>query len=148
MSDQIDYRAVRQRVEEGVQKQKKFARWTFLGVSTFLFMLFLIIAWGMYLGTGTAQFNDDPTTGAMIMLSVGWGTTILFQLVSLFFDTKIGEQSMRDRVITRELGRELLQMGEDEMSEKRKHIMRLTDDGELEAAADEFVETPPQEMKG
>lgn len=148
MSDQIDYRAVRQRVEEGVQKQKKVARWIFLGVSIFMFILFLVIAWGMYLGSSRPQLSDDPTTGAMIMLSVGWGATILFHFATLMFDTKFGEQSIRDRVIARELGRELLQMDDEESREKRKHIMRLTDDGELEAVTDEFVETPHQQMKG
>jgi hypothetical protein len=137
MSAEIDYRAVRQRVEAGVKKQKMMARVICFVVSLVMFILFLVIAWSMYVGNTGVAGNTDATTGAMIMLSAGWGSSVLFQFVLLLFDTKIGEQSIRERVTGRELGRELLNLGEEEPDEKRKQMMRLTDDGELEAVPSE-----------
>lgn len=133
MSSEMDYRAVRQRVEEGIKKQKKIARWVLFAVSIFMFILFLAIAWG----NGGVQRNTDPTTGAMIMLSIGWWTAILFQFISLMLDTQLGERSIRERVIRHELFREMLESANAiGFHEKRKRVMQLTDDGELEAIAE------------
>ncbi len=152
MSEQIDYRAVRRRVEQGLQKQKTIARGVFFVVSLFMFILFLALAWSMFTSNGgvaptASDFtnipgvdrNTDPLTGAMIMLSVGWGTSLLFQFISLMLDTKVGEQSLRERLTGREIANEMMRLGleDEEPREKRKHSMQLSDDGELESIVDE-----------
>jgi hypothetical protein len=143
MNDQIDYRAVRRRVADGVKTQKQLANGILFGVNLLLFVLFLIIAFAIYLSSDSAAgslvveggrvASNDAALGALIMLSAGWLTSLIFHGVSIFMNTRAGEQQMRDRAIARELGRELLRLGEDgdEFGEKRKRVMALTDDGEL-----------------
>jgi len=72
---------------------------------------------------------------------------LIFQGVSLALDTKSGEERIRERLVAREINREMLKMGLDDVEEheKRKGMMRLTLDGELEAVddvAEEVAVTP------
>lgn len=154
MTSDLDYRAIRKRVEEGVKRQKRITNGTLLVVNLFLYILFLIIGWGIFLGSGGAEASsalasgrsDSPLVGAMIMLSMSGFLGLMFQSISFFLDSKAGEDSMREKLVAREINREMLKMGldESEAPDKRKGMMRLTDDGELEsvddaAAADEEV---------
>ena len=84
--------------------------------------------------------GDNILVGAMVMLSTAGGMGVLFQFISLALDSKQSEERIRERLVAREINREMMQMGLDEVEEheKRKGMMRLTDDGELE----ELVEEP------
>jgi len=66
----------------------------------------------------------------------------LFQFIALTLDSKRSEERFRERLVAQEINREMMRMGLDEMEEheKRKGMMRLTDDGELE----EVVEDPAE----
>jgi hypothetical protein len=69
------------------------------------------------------------------MLTVAGGMGVLFQFIALMVETKSGEASMRQRIVGRVMGEELLRLGmeeEDAPEEKEKRMMRLSDDGELE----------------
>jgi len=141
MSQELDYRAIRRRVEAGVRTRKFRTRVTFLIVTCFIFVVFMAIGWGIFLSNGGADVGggDSPLIGAMIMASMTGFMGILFQAISLALDTKSGEESIREQLIAREINREMLAMGLDESLEddKRKRSMRLSDDGELEAIEDE-----------
>lgn len=146
MTSDIDYRAIRKRVEEGVKRQKRITRTTLFVVNICLYILFLIIGWGIFLTDPASGQSDSPLIGAMIMLSMAGFLSLLFQGIGLSLDTRLGEESMREKLVAREINREMLKMGLDEADEtdKRKGMMRLTDDGELEtvdetAAAEEEV---------
>jgi hypothetical protein len=133
--DQIDYKAVRRRVEEGVQKQKRTTRAVFFAISTIFLFVFGVIAFGILSDAGLA--GNEEVVGAMVMMGMAGFMGALFQLISLFLDTKSGEASMRDKLIARELGEEMLRMGlEDDMQQKQKRAMRLASDGELEEIVD------------
>ncbi len=144
----IDYRQIRRRAEERLQRDKLLMRRIFFVVYLFMFILFMIISWGMYLSAGGAlpQANipgvantNDPIAGAMVMLSMLGFMGVLFQFISLIVDTKAGERQMRERAYGRALGEEMMRLGEDEdsLEEKPKHMTRLTDDGELEEIVDD-----------
>lgn len=142
MNDEIDLRVVRQRVKKGVEKQKRLTNSFLFGLNVFMFILFMIIAFGIYAsGDGNSLSNifsstghiEDPTLEAMIMLSTGWFTSLVFHGLSLFFNTKWGERQIRNRVIASELGRELFELDTDEEPlEKQKRMVQLVEDGEFE----------------
>jgi hypothetical protein len=157
MSDQIDYRALRERVDVGVKRQKLIAKSVLFVVSLVIYIAFMLIAWGTFLSNGGVppQWSDftnipgvertaDPFTGAMVMLSIGWFTALLMQFIGLIFDTRLGERQIRSQVMGHELSRELDRLGMDELKEKPKRMMQLSEDGELE----EIIETDVQERNG
>ncbi len=151
MAPDLDYRAIRKRVEAGIVVQKKRTRTIMFAVSIFIYALFMIIGWGMFLSTGAQNMvapgfvdkqGDSLLVGAMIMLSMAGGMGLLFQFIALAIDSKASEDRMRERLVAREINNEMLRIGVDEVEEheKRKGMMRLTDDGELEEVVDEQTE--------
>lgn len=151
MTSDLDYRAIRKRVEAGIIVQKKRTRVVMFAISTFMYVLFMIIGWGMFLTTGAQNLmsvgfvdkqGDSILVGAMIMLSMAGAMGLLFQFIALAIDSKRSEDRMRERLVAREINNEMLRMGLDEVEEheKRKGMMRLTDDGELEEVVDESAE--------
>ncbi len=164
MSSEMDYKAINERVEKHVRKEKNLAKFILFATNLGLYVMFLFIAWQMYLSNGgtlprpedlvnipgLARFGGNPTTSALVMLSIGWAVALLFQVIGMIIDTPIGERSIRDRATGREMRNEMarLKLDDVEEQEKRKGIMRLTDDGELEAV-DDVVEVPiEQNRKG
>jgi hypothetical protein len=140
--DQIDYKAVRRRVEEAVKQQKKVTRWIFFIVNLFMVTLFTIAGFGI--ANSQRILSNEDVVGALVMLATGSFMGVLFQFISLMLDTKAGEASIREKVVARELGQAMLNLGVDEDIEtKRKRVMRLAEDGELE----EIVEEPPSEAQ-
>ncbi len=151
MSDQIDYRAVRRRAEAALQKDKRTVRVVFLVITVVMYIVFMVMAWWMFINGGGAapglaeltnglgfDGGENSLTGAMVLMSVGWGMAVLYQFILMFIDTKAGARQMRERAYGRELARELETLGaaDDDPEVKRKRITRLTDDGELETIDD------------
>ncbi len=149
MTSDLDYRAIRKRVEAGVSQQKFRTRRGFFFGTLFTYAVFLIIGWAIFLSSGGAEASallasgrsSSPLVGAMIMLSMSGLMGLIFQGVSLALDTKRGEDSIRERLVAREINQEMLKMGLDDVEEhqKRKGMMRLTDDGELEEVVEEVA---------
>ena len=147
MTSDLDYRAIRKRVEAGIAEYKSRTRRVLFAVTLFIYLLFMIIGWGIFIGYGGIEASaalasgrsDSPLVGAMIMLSMSGFMGVLFQFISLMTETKRGEERIRERLVAREINREMLRMGLDEVEEqeKRKGMMRLTDDGELEEVVDD-----------
>ncbi|MEZ4669339.1 MAG: hypothetical protein R3E39_15650 [Anaerolineae bacterium] len=149
MRPEIDYPAIQQRVDAKVKKEMRLAKFVLFAVNLGLFVVFIFMAWQLYLSNGgeppiweqfvnipgIARSAGNPTTGALVMLTVGWGIGLLFQLISLIFDTRLGERQTRERLMGREVNKELARLGLEpstDQQEKSKHMMRLSDDGELE----------------
>ena len=150
---ELDYKALRRRAQADLQRQKMLTRWILFIVNLMLYVLFVFIAWGIFLSSGLAKFTpnipgvsqQDPLTAAMILLTVVGGIGLLFQFISALIDTRIGEAKMREQVMGRLVAQEMLRLGEDDDTlehEKAKRVMRLTDEGELEdeTGEDEIVE--------
>ncbi|MBI1281655.1 MAG: hypothetical protein GC179_26250 [Anaerolineaceae bacterium] len=152
MSSEMDYKAINERVEKQVRREKNLTKFILFATNLGLYVMFLFIAWQMYLANGgtpprleemvnipgIARFGGNPTTSALVMLSVGWAVALLLQVVGFIIDLPIGERSIRDRATGREMRREMTRLGlaSLEEQEKRKGMMRLTDDGELEDVDD------------
>jgi hypothetical protein len=140
----MDTQALRQKVEVEVRKQKNLAHWIFFFTSLGTYLLFMILAWGMFISAGgiapdanisfpNASSESNLFTAAMVMLTVGWGTTVLFQFISAVMETKVGGRRLREQAIGRVIAQSMLGTMEDQAEPpKRKNTMRLTDDGELE----------------
>lgn len=150
--DQIDYKAVRRRVEEGVNRRKMTARVVFFVVSLFMLILFSIIGWSIAGASGV--LNNEDAIGAMIMLNMAGAMSVMFQGISLTLETKAGVANIRERVMARELSEEMMRLGmEEDVEQKRKRSMRLAADGELEEIVDENTgdviidEEPPRRRR-
>ena len=158
MSTEMDYQAMDERVEAGVKKEKNLAKFLLFVINLAMFVVFVVMAWQIHILNGGAlptmaeminmpgvpKPTMNPMTNALLMMSVGWGIAIFMQAVSMIMDTSLGERSIRDRVTGREMRKEMarIRLEDKEASQKRKGMMRLTDDGELEAideVADEAV---------
>ena len=147
MTSDLDYRAIRKRVEAGIAQQKFRKRMGFFAASLFCYVVFMIIAWGIFLSSGGQNFTvigsdgqpDQILVVAMIMLSASGLMGLLAQAKSLRLDTKRAEDQIREQLVAQEINREMLKMGFDDVDEheKRKGMMRLTDDGELEEVVDD-----------
>ena len=139
MANEIDYRAVRREVEKQLKFQKMAGRFAFAAVNTILFIIFSIIA---LTETSTAGMSDG-VQGAVILLWVGYLVATIFHLIAPIFDLKSVEDNMRQQIVGRVIGSELLKLDADETveaSQKRKNTYALSDDGELEV-----IETPDAE---
>lgn len=144
MTSELDYRAIRARVNEGLKKQKFRTRLALFIASLVIFIILMLIGWGIFISNGGAEVvaadGDTPLVGAMIVTSMTGFMGVLFQGIGLALDTKAGEDSLRERLVAREIGKAMMQMGADEVEEKRKHMLRLSDDGELQEVVDEAAE--------
>jgi len=148
MTSDLDYRAIRKRVEAGIAEKKFRTRMGLFVGSLSMYIIFMIIGWGMFLTSGGQNVpivdaqGDSVLVGAMVMLTMAGFFSVLFQFISLSQDTKRGEERIRERLLAKEINREMLRMGLDDVEEheKRKGMMRLTDDGELEELVDEAAD--------
>ena len=135
MRDDIDYAALRRRVEEGVRRDKRRLRLVMLSVSAFLYVLFVAIA----LALASTAFLSNAATGALTMLIVGWGVTLFLQGMTFAADTAAGERQMRQQAMAREIQRIFEQRAFEEMQAadylerkaKRSGRLEISDDGEL-----------------
>jgi cytochrome c biogenesis protein CcdA len=134
--DQIDYKAVCRRVEEGVKKEKNTARWVLFAVSLSMMIIFTLLGWSIAGEAGILRQGEGIAAMFLITLAAFFG--VLFHMIALSIDSKSGESSIRQRLIARELGEAMLNLyAEEEAETKRKRTMRLSADGELEEIADE-----------
>ena len=142
MSQNIDYRRVRQYVDDNLNARKNRTQQVFFFVSLVMFVIFNFFAWIVFrLGT-----MGESAIGAGVMLSVGWGVSILYHFINLMLNTNAGERQLRESLTLRGIQQEMMRLGMAEASElgdvekpKRRETVQLSDDGELvdDASADE-----------
>lgn len=143
MNEELNYAAIRRRVEEGLKQEKRRSKWGMFAASLIMFLMFNAIAWGYVLFTGNGGGMSERQVGLMAMLSIGYFVAMLFQLMTILTDGGSMERQLRERVMARELQNEMLRLGEameaDEPPAKRKRdaAYRLSDDGELLEVIDE-----------
>lgn len=162
MTPEMDYKAIEERVEASVRREKNISKFVLFAANLGMYVVFLMMSWQMFLANGGTppQWADminwpgitkpttDPFTSALLMVSIGWGIGLFMHVVSLIIDSRLGERSIRDRAMGREMRKAMTEMSREQ--EKRKGMMRLTDDGELEAVEDVMEEAVPiqQNRKG
>jgi hypothetical protein len=136
-----DNEGLRQRVDDSVGRQKRLMHLIFFCVSLGMFVLFFALSLGMLaaadLPPELVQGDNAPVAGAFIMLSAGWFTSLIFQVLSLLADFGVMDASMRARAITRELGNRLYEQAAADYEKPKRQAEEdasqyaITDDGEL-----------------
>ncbi len=132
-----------ERVDAYVQRQKRIARFVFLGVNAVLFFIFAFVSLMVVTNTPELASLSEDAQGALIaggiLLTTGWAMSLLFQFISAIFDTGIGDASMRQQALTRVMAEHMLETSRLRRREKTKRgedyedggRMVLGEDGEL-----------------
>ena len=159
MSDQSrDHAALRRKVEKRVARQKWNYRITFFVMHLIFYLTAMLMIWGIVLtspAVGDALFNSATAAPTIVLLpTILWGVVVFFHAAALYLETSAAEKSIRQRLLMRELGEELLResLAADELPEKPKRqataqevgYSRLTDDGELIRADEDDALYEPQ----
>ncbi len=150
MAPGVDSEALAERVEKAMRRRKAIVSVVFFVLSLFLFVLFMIIAWGMALSdtyfVEQIGLDNAPVPGALFMLTMGWFTALLFQFINILMQSGVGDRQMRGQIASELLGEQLLQQALANAGEKPKRdsserlsssddgeVVELTEDGELVA---------------
>ncbi len=146
MSDnELDYTRIRQNVEQSLKKQKRNTRIGFFIANLIMFVIFMAISWGVALtnpefGQMAVSKSDSPLMLMLILPTLGWAMGLFFNLMAILMDLGVMDKSMRERLVMREIGEELLRKGMTDLdAEKPKRRLAeteigdvaLSDDGEL-----------------
>lgn len=151
MSDQnLDYSAIRRSVEKTVAQQKWTYRFIFFGFHLVFYLVTMLVMWGTIAANSqlrSALFDNGFGASIVVLLpTILWSFIMLCHGAALFIESPVAEKNIRERVIMRELGEEILRHGVG-MAEKPKRRaalelerLLLSDDGEY---TDD--QTPPQQ---
>jgi hypothetical protein len=145
MSEQnLDYAAIRRNVEERLPRQKWTYRTVFFLFHVLFFAISMLTVWGTVAGDSQLQevlFNNRSGAAVIVILpTILWTAVILFHVASLYIETDAGEKTIRERLLLREVGEDILRKGlmDEGILEKPKrrvagqtNHMQLSDDGEL-----------------
>jgi hypothetical protein len=146
MSDQNrDYAAIQRNIEKGVARQKKTYRMIFFGTHLTFYIVTMLAIWGTVAANAQvrdALFNGAAGAGAIVLLpTLMWAFVILCHAALLYTESDTAAKVMREQLLMRELGEEMLRKGlaDEGMAEKPKRHTEasevgrtlLSDDGEL-----------------
>src|SRR5689334_12765558 len=145
MSDQNrDYGAIRDNSEKGVARQRQTYRRIFFGMHLTVYVVTMVAVWGTVAANPQLYqvlFNGQAGAGAgaiIIVPAIAWAFVLLCHLALLYTESDIAEKVMRERLLMRDLGEEILRKGlaDEGISEKPKRHAEalhelLSDDGEL-----------------
>jgi hypothetical protein len=136
----VDNEELRQRVDAGVSRKKRLMHVIFFAASLIMFIIFMVMAVGMLssanLPPELVQGDDALVTGAFVMLGMGWFTSLVFQAISMLTSLGVMDAAMRDRVIAREIGRQLYEHTDADYEKPKRRgeedmAYAVSDDGEL-----------------
>lgn len=151
MSDQnLDYAAIRRNIEKSLQGQKRLYRMVFFWTHLIFFLVTMLTVWGVVLTDSQLRvvlFNSGLGAALIVILpTIMWASTILFHIASLYTESEVGEKGIREQLLMREVGEEILRKGltDEGMLEKPKRRtataeaerVLLSDDGELVSVDD------------
>ena len=146
MADQNrDYAALRRRVEHSLKRQKQLYRLIFFGTHLVFFLISMAIVWGVVLTDSQLRqllFSSGTAASAVVIVpTILWAVVILFHIASLYTETSTAEKAMREQLLMREIGEDILRQGrrDQKIAEKPKRGAALEeaehsitrDDGEL-----------------
>jgi hypothetical protein len=126
--DQIDYDAIRARVERRFRERRRFTK----SIQAFVWMNVSI--WGLWYLTGQLNNNTFPLPALLTLL---WGVSLVMRGIRVYFFPS--HEDARERAFEREIERERRRIRRglpepqlDFEGEKAKRgVVRLSDDGEL-----------------
>lgn len=139
LNDNLDYAAIRRRVEAELQQDRRRGQIALFAVNAFIFGLFMLLTWFLVPATSPNTTASDDVLAAMILLSIGWTLgLILHAITALGIGSKSWIDRHRRRLLAREieyarLGIDEALLGESMLVEKAKRGGRwqLSDEGEL-----------------
>jgi hypothetical protein len=96
----IDPDVLAERTDRQVKRTKTVVRVVFLAISALLFIIFQSIAW-VALGSSAdvlpAEVGEAVLT-AQILMTVGWGLSLMYQLMTLILDIPASEKALRRQI--------------------------------------------------
>lgn len=136
MRDDLDYAAIRRRVELELQQDRRRSQVSLFVVNCLLFVLFMVIAWGVFPDPLRPSYDME---GVTMLLSLGWAIALLLNGIAVL---SIGSKRWLDRHRQSLTAREIKYAkmgGEDDLLEtdyvKAKRTpdsrLRLADEDEL-----------------
>ncbi len=138
---------LRQQFADELRKSKRWQRWFYFGMNVFFFLLFGAISIALLSAEPGLQSLSRPAVGtlvgALVVLFAGWGSGLLMHFFHVLTEAGVFDKYYQDRMIVRELGKQLINQAAQSMVEKPKRSageLHLSDDGELIA-----TETPAEE---
>ena len=146
MSDQnLNYAAIRQNVEKNLHRQKWLYRVIFFAMHLLFYVVAMLTMWGTVLVDAPlrlALFSSGSKAAVMVILpTILWTMLILCHVAALYIESRVGEKSLRERLLMREVGEEFLRKGlaDEGVPEKPKRRaaareverVMLSDDGDL-----------------
>jgi hypothetical protein len=96
----IDPDVLAERTDRQVKRTKTVVRGVFFGISLLLFVVFQSIAW-VALGSSAELLPagaGEAVLTAQILMTVGWGLSLLYQLMTLFLDIPASEKALRRQI--------------------------------------------------
>ena len=150
MPDQnLDYVTIRRNFEKSVYRQKRITRIVCFLANVVLYVVAMLAVWGTALSDPQLHallFGNGGSAAAAILIlpTILWAMAIFFHFISIMTESGVGEKALRERLLMREVGEDILRKGvlEEEPLEKPKRRAAalepervvLSDDGELTSA--------------
>lgn len=134
--DNLDYAAIRRRVEAELQQEHRAGQIALFLVNCLIFFVFMLVAWVLVPSTSSNFTLTDDMLAAMIMLSVGWATGVFMHGMSAFaFSSNRWAGKRRRALMLREVEYARLGLDDDLLDEPlekaKRGKLRLSDEGEL-----------------
>lgn len=158
-SDDLDYAAIRRRVEVELQQDRRREQTILFAVNVFLFCFFMLLAWIIFPNTISSVVNVTSADyfssitaaynawSVKVVLSIGWIMGLLLHGLAVY---RIGSKGWTDRYRRRLLAREIeyarLGIDEDLLDEStlvektKRRRLESSEDGELIEILDEESE--------
>lgn len=156
--DNLDYTAIRRRVEAELQQDRRRGQIALFAVDVFIFCLFMLLTWVLVPATSSRFSMTDDVLAAMILLSIGWSVgLVMHAITALGIGSKGWIDRHRRRLLAREIEYARLGIDDDLLDEsvlvqkaKRGGKLRLSDEGEmLDIVDDHYIgdEEPRQQRQ-
>jgi hypothetical protein len=149
MSDQnLDYAAIQDNVEKGLLRKQQVYRRLFFWMHLLVYVVTMLAVWGVVSANSQLRdvlFNSGPGAAILVILpTIMWTAAVLFHVASLYFESETGQKALREQLLARDIGEELLRNGltiNGMLEKPKRHAATmearrtvLSDDGELTLA--------------
>lgn len=161
MGNYPDYEDFEERIDRAVRQRKCLLRYIMLGTSTFLYVLFMALMWGIFLTDEPirSSITDlEQVAGLLVLPTVGWLVSLILIGIAQIADARFMEEFIRRDIMGRELSQQLVERYMAEQADKAKRhdsaheepYVTVSDDGELiplERDPDSDADEPRQQRR-
>lgn len=129
-SFEIDPDDLADRIEADLRRQKAITRGVFAFVSLGMFVLFNVLAWSFAAQADVSGEARETILGALILLDVGWGVTVLYHLIGMMLENPAVDRHSRARIASRLVGEQVFQQVTMRKAKRRDTSGELADGDE------------------